>query len=110
MRDDMGLVAGCNGMVAAALIFRDIANADSDFVIYKTLVGYNSVFPPAWKDKEFRFKMANAYRSEQVDVLLNVDAIRQLKKDATLVNIRLLEKFLIFRVFSPWDANPPLTG
>lgn len=71
MRDDMGLVAARNEMVASALTFRDVANADPDFVIYKTLVGYNSVFQPAWEDKEFRFKMANAYRSEQVDMLLN---------------------------------------
>jgi ppGpp synthetase/RelA/SpoT-type nucleotidyltranferase len=54
----------------AALAFRDVANANADFVIYKTLVGFQSVFPPAWVDMEFEYRQANAYRAEQVDALL----------------------------------------
>lgn len=70
MRDDMSLVTARARVQAAALTFRDVTNADPDFVIYKTLVGFNSVFPPAWKDKEFRHEQAQAYRAEQVDALL----------------------------------------
>jgi ppGpp synthetase/RelA/SpoT-type nucleotidyltranferase len=70
MRDDPHLVAARARVEVAALAFRAVVNADPDFVIYKTLVGFNSVFPPAWKDKEFRHEQAKAYRAEQVNVLL----------------------------------------
>lgn len=70
MRDDPDLVAASARVAAAALAFRDVVNADPDFVIYKTLVGFNSVFPPAWKSNEFQYAQASAYRGEQVDALL----------------------------------------
>jgi len=55
---------------AAALDFRDVANANSDYVTYKALVGFNSVFPPAWTDKDFHYEQAEAYRAKLVDQLL----------------------------------------
>lgn len=70
MRSDPELVAARAKIEAATLAFRDEANANPDFVIYKTLVGYNSVFPPAWKDKAFRYSETKAYRAEQVDLHL----------------------------------------
>lgn len=70
MRDDPDLVAVRAQVEAAALAFRDVANTTPDFVTYKTLVGFNSVFPPAWEDKEFHYQQAEAYRAEQVDALL----------------------------------------
>lgn len=70
MRDDPDLVAARARVEDAALAFRDVANADPDFVIYKTLVGFDSVFPPAWEDKEFQYEEAGAYRAEKVDALL----------------------------------------
>ncbi|MDP3652300.1 MAG: RelA/SpoT domain-containing protein [Rhodoferax sp.] len=70
MRDDPDLVAASARIQVAALAFRCVANADPDFVIYKTLVGFNSVFPPAWEGKEFNYEQAGAYRSNQVDTLL----------------------------------------
>ena len=70
MRDDSDLVAARAGVKSAALGFREIANANPDFVIYKTLVGFNSVFPPAWGNKEFGYEQTTAYRAEQVEALL----------------------------------------
>lgn len=70
MRDDLELVEARSGVEAAAIRFRDVVNADPDFVIYKTLVGFNSVFPPAWVDKDFQYAQAKAYRDEHVGVLL----------------------------------------
>jgi len=70
MRDDPDLVAARAQVEAAALAFRDVANANPDFVIYKTLVGFNSIFPPAWEEKEFRYQQVEAYRAGQVDMLL----------------------------------------
>jgi hypothetical protein len=33
--------------------FRDVAEANKRFVIYKTLVGFGSVFPPMWEDENY---------------------------------------------------------
>src|SRR5262249_1955096 len=54
----------------AALRFRTVANADPEFVIYKTVVGYNSVYAPAWEDKSFRYQEATRYRDREVERLL----------------------------------------
>ncbi|HEV8552904.1 MAG TPA: RelA/SpoT domain-containing protein [Casimicrobiaceae bacterium] len=70
MREDPELQVRRAQLQAAALAFRDVANADSDFVTYKTLVGFNSVYPPAWEDKDFRYEDASGYRAAQVDALL----------------------------------------
>ena len=75
MREDPALVAARAQVEAAALAFREVANSDPDFVIFKTLVGFNSVFPPAWEEKDFHYEQAEAYRTEQVEALLtSVDA------------------------------------
>ncbi len=70
MRGDPDLVTASKQVVAAALAFRDVANSNHDFVIYKTLVGFNSIFPPAWEEKEFHYQQVEAYRAEQVDMLV----------------------------------------
>lgn len=70
MRDDADLDSARAHVQAAALAFRNAANANHDFVIYKVLVGFNSVFPPAWDDKEFQYEQAKEYRAEQVEALL----------------------------------------
>ncbi len=70
MRDDQSLVAARAQVEAAALAFRDVVNANPDFVIYKTLVGFDSVYAPAWKGKNFHYKEVEAYRAEQIEGLL----------------------------------------
>lgn len=70
MRDDPDLVAVSPQVLDAALEFRDVVNADPDFEIYKVLVGFNSVYPPAWKNKDFSYEQEQAYRAERVDELL----------------------------------------
>lgn len=70
MREDPELERRREHIRAAALAFRDVANADPDFVTYKTLVGFNSVYPLAWKDQAFKHEEASTYRAKQVDALL----------------------------------------
>ena len=70
MRDDQSLLAARAQLESAALAFRDVVNANTDFVIYKTLVGFDSVYLPAWRDKEFHYKEAETYRAKQIDALL----------------------------------------
>ena len=54
-------------LVAAIEAFRDLANQAENFVRYKVLVGYDSVYPQHWKDERFEFEGVEAYRSQQVD-------------------------------------------
>lgn len=70
MADDPALVIASGRIRDAAVAFRDSANADPDFVTYKILVGFNSVFPPAWDDRNFGYKEAEDYRNAQLDKLL----------------------------------------
>ena len=57
-------------MVAAIFAFRDQVNADEGFVTYKLLVGFQSVFPPAWEDREFDYEKEEAYRKEAIERLV----------------------------------------
>jgi ppGpp synthetase/RelA/SpoT-type nucleotidyltranferase len=66
LRDDSAIVEACKQVETAALTFRDTANANREFVIYKTLVGYNPVFQPAWTDRTFEYKQRAIYRSERI--------------------------------------------
>jgi len=50
---------------ASILRFRDAANANKAFTIYKVLVGFESVFPPAWDDPEFDYEAEESYRKER---------------------------------------------
>ncbi|OZA28417.1 MAG: hypothetical protein B7X93_07380 [Hydrogenophilales bacterium 17-61-9] len=69
MREEGCLVASA-GVKAAAIAFRDVANANADFVIYKALVGFESVFPPAWDNDAFDYNQAGEYRAKQIDAFL----------------------------------------
>lgn len=60
---------------SAILAFRDAANTDREFVIFKTLVGYESVFPVEWEDKGLDVQGQAAYRSAAIaDLVSGVDA------------------------------------
>lgn len=51
--------------------FRDLVNRNRAFSVYKTLVGYQSVFPPAWEDDEFEVEGQDAYRSQKIIELVD---------------------------------------
>ena len=62
-------------MVEAVFAFRDTLNADQGFTTYKLLVGFESVFPPAWNDPDFDYEGEEAYRQEQFGPLIEgIDA------------------------------------
>ena len=50
--------------------FRDTVNANVDYVTYKTLVGYESVFEPAWSEDGFDIEGEQEYRSQKIDTLV----------------------------------------
>jgi ppGpp synthetase/RelA/SpoT-type nucleotidyltranferase len=54
----------------AILRFRDHLNSDAEFVIYKTLVGFESVFMPEWDNPDLGFEQKEAYREQLLDELV----------------------------------------
>lgn len=70
MREDPVLTDGRIQVRAAAQRFRDHANQDQEFVIYKILIGYKSVFPPEWTDEKLSLDAKREYRESEVTNLL----------------------------------------
>ena len=50
------------------LAFRDGINIDRIFVIYKILVGFEFVFPPAWQDPDLNYREGEIYRERGLPV------------------------------------------
>lgn len=48
------------------LRFRDRVNADPNFVRYKTLVGYESVFAQQWEEPEPTYEQLDAFRKNEI--------------------------------------------
>lgn len=70
MRSEQGLVELQKRVKQSALDFRDIVSANPDFFIYKILVGFDCVYPPAWEDGIFDYEESEFYRAKQVNLLL----------------------------------------
>lgn len=67
---DAPVLAARDALNVSILRFRDTVSANKGFVIYKTLVGYESVFPPAWDDPDFDLKGEAEYRKDRIDELV----------------------------------------
>ena len=83
--DPPELAAARAVLLQTILAFRDTVNADREFVIYKTLVGFESVFPPAWDDPELHHA-DDAYRTRAIEAL--VGEVTQRTAGAWLERIR----------------------
>lgn len=62
-----GCQAEAETLVAAIFKFRDILNTDGQYIRYKILVGFESVYPGHWSDDEFDIKKADEYRYEEAN-------------------------------------------
>jgi ppGpp synthetase/RelA/SpoT-type nucleotidyltranferase len=67
--------------------YRDSINKNIDFIRYKTLVGYESVFPESWTNPDFDIEGKDAYRSQKISEY--VDLITSKNADDWLVFIKL---------------------
>jgi len=67
MLKNKGVRAARDAVVCAAIALRERFNSDDDFVVFKTLVGFESVFAYEWDEDEARvdFKAKNVYRKER---------------------------------------------
>lgn len=66
LTDDPENRFGCQAEAAALVFaifkFRDTINDDTRFVRYKVLVGFESVYPGHWTEKEFDYQGSDEYR------------------------------------------------
>ena len=67
MAADPGVAQARDALNASILKFRDIVNSNKGFEVYKTLVGFESVFPPAWDDPTFSYEQETAYREQRIE-------------------------------------------
>jgi ppGpp synthetase/RelA/SpoT-type nucleotidyltranferase len=67
---DPSIVAAREHLADRIHTFRKQINGDETYVIYKTLVGFESVFPPAWDDPSFDYEKADGFRKDRIAELL----------------------------------------
>jgi ppGpp synthetase/RelA/SpoT-type nucleotidyltranferase len=73
-----GCQAEAAALVAAIFKFRDTINADNRFFRYKVLVGFESVYPSHWIDKEFDYQGADEYRRGEANRYIDeIDAANE---------------------------------
>ena len=77
-QDRFGCRSVAKDLMGSIETFRDKVNGDEQFVRYKTLVGFESVFPPHWEDEGFDLQ-AKKYRHERSTEY--IDAISQETED-----------------------------
>ncbi len=58
-------------IMEAIIAFRDLINADQQYIRYKTLVGYESVFSFHWENEAFDYTAANEYRKAQAALYID---------------------------------------
>ena len=68
---DANCLENCNILIENAMKFRKELNSDQVFVIYKTLVGYESVFDESWNNNEWRIRGEKEYREQKSQDFLN---------------------------------------
>jgi len=71
--DKFGCQQIAKNVMEAIITFRDLINADQQYIRYKTLVGFESVFWFHWENEAFDYAALNNYRREQV--VLYVDEV-----------------------------------
>ncbi|MGO9995821.1 MAG: hypothetical protein ACLPTF_25370 [Steroidobacteraceae bacterium] len=68
--EDHELTALRAALSARIFAFRDAINADRHFVVYKTLVGFESVFMPEWEADALDVEAREAYRNARINDLV----------------------------------------
>lgn len=57
----------CSELISSALQFREQLNLDEEYVVYKTLVGFESVFNEVWDDNTWKIRGEEQYRLEKIE-------------------------------------------
>lgn len=65
-RSQGAIVTNAQAVGAAVEVFRDRANANDQFVKFKTLVGFESVFPMEWEGPSMEIERPSKYRTDKI--------------------------------------------
>lgn len=84
--EDPPIAVARSDFIDAILAFRERINSNRDFVVYKTLVGFESVFPPEWEGDPMDFQAKEAYRNARISEL--VADVNATNADAWLKTLR----------------------
>lgn len=116
--DRRGCRAIAQELMSSIEAFRDSINDNDQFVRYKTLVGFEAVFPPSWKDDDFEYDGADKYRRDRVKTY--VSEVSEVNEEEWFTLIERcaatksddLATFPIFRHFlcSLAQARPEIAG
>lgn len=87
LADNAQLVIAQQAVVAELFALRDALNADPEFVLYKTLIGHDSVRPSAWDEQPFDPDATNAWREARYSDI--VDQITEDSVGAWIERVRL---------------------
>jgi hypothetical protein len=68
--DDPAIVQIRDKLSEHILAFQNQINKNRGFSVYKVLVGFESVFPPAWEDPEFGYQEERRYREQEITKLV----------------------------------------
>jgi hypothetical protein len=80
--EEPNIAAARQAFIDAIFAFRDRINANREFVVYKTLVGFESVFPGEWEGDPMDFQAEEAYRNARITEL--VAEVNEANADAWL--------------------------
>jgi hypothetical protein len=73
MGADPAVIMAREALDASIRKFRQAVDANKGFTTYKTLVGFESVFPAAWDDPSFQYEQEAAYREQRVSEVRGAD-------------------------------------
>ena len=68
---DAEIASARDQLTSSIVAFRDLINQNRAFCVYKILVGYQSVFAPAWDDDNFEVNSKDNYRAQRITDLVN---------------------------------------
>jgi hypothetical protein len=94
-----------DALTKAILAFRDTANARTDFVTHKTLVGFEAVFPIHWEKSDADYQEGEEYRRNAIEAYVaeitseNADAWLQTIKRCASTQSNDMAKFPTFVEF-----------
>ena len=69
LRSAARVVEAHDGLVKNMIRLRETLNADEDFMAFKTIIGYKSVFPHQWDEERLDFQSDEAVREQRQDEL-----------------------------------------
>ena len=74
LASDPKVVEAHERLIAKMIAFREALNADEEFIVFKTIVGYKSIFPHQWEEERGDFNRDETVRNQRQDQL--ADSIR----------------------------------